>query len=277
MHFLIIILFTVLMSCQDNSHTIDAEKPIARVGNRYLYASDIKGIGSGLTKEDSLYQVNIQIDQWIRDKLMEQVAERNIASSSEIERMVMDYRASLIMSSYETALLNQRLDKEITPQQLSEYYNNNIEQYQSGLSWIRCLFVKAEKNSEDVNQLRKWFKSENGVDFERIKLFCAQNQTTHMLNEGLWIKLKTLKQHIPSSMITNRHLKEGRILDQTDEDFIYLLQVFEYRDKDEATPLPQVKDEIARILLHQRKNNIMRQIRDDIYADAKSKNQFEIY
>ena len=56
-----------------------------------------------------------------------------------------------------------------------------------------------------------------------------------------------------------------------------MLQVFEYRDKDEATPLPQVKDEIARILLHQRKNNIMRQIRDDIYADAKSKNQFEIY
>ena len=73
-----------------------------------------------MTKEDSLYQVNIQIDQWIRDKLMEQVAERNIASSSEIERMVMDYRASLIMSSYETALLNQRLDKEITHQQLSE-------------------------------------------------------------------------------------------------------------------------------------------------------------
>ena len=171
MRYLLIPILGLFMGCQNTSNSVDSETPLARVGNRYIYPSDIKGIGDGLSKEDSVYQVTIQIDQWIRDKLMEQVAERNIASSSEIERMVMDYRASLIMSSYETALLNQRLDKNITPQQLSEYYNNNIEQYKSGISWVRCLFIKADKNLEDIKQLRKWFKSENGVDFERIKLF----------------------------------------------------------------------------------------------------------
>ena len=80
------------------------------------------------------------------------------------------------------------------------------------------------------------------MDFERIKLFCAQNQTTHMLNEGLWIKLNTLIQHIPSSMITKRHLEDGRILDQSDDEHIYLLQIFEFRDKDEAYSITTCKD-----------------------------------
>ena len=255
----------------------EGEKALAKVADRFLYPSEVVGIGSGMSEKDSLYQLKIHINQWIRDELMLQVAEDNIEVTEQMERMVRDYKATLIMNEYEEKLINQRLNTEVTPQELADYYAQNKEQYQSGISWVRCHFVKVKRETPDVQQLKKWFKSGDGVDFERVKLFCAQNKTTHILNEDLWIEYDKLVKELPANAIGTRHREQQAILDRMSETHQYLLQIFEYRDKEDATPLPQVQEEIRRILLHQRRNQILQNIRKEVYEKAKKDGTFEIY
>jgi len=253
------------------------EKPLARVGQQFLYPSDIEGIGEGMSTKDSLYQLRIHIDQWIRDALMLQVAEANINVDDKIERRVADYRATLIMNEYEKALINERLEEEVTPQQLAEYYATNKDQYKAGVSWVRCHFVKAPRDAKGLSKLRRWFKSKDGANFERVKLFCAKNETVHILNESLWVKYDKVARQIPEGSISRRHRSGKSILDKTDDEYIYLLQIFEYRDKDDAVPLSKVQSEIRRIILHQRRNRILQSIRKEVYEKAKKENQFEIF
>jgi hypothetical protein len=253
------------------------EQPLAQAGGNYLYPSTIIGIGTGMTEKDSLYQLKVYTEQWIRDQLMLNVANKNVTITAQIERMVKDYEATLIMNEYEEALINQRLNTEVTPQELASYYSSNKEQYQAGVSWIRCHFVKVKRGTAELQQLKKWFKSDAGVDFERVKLFCAQHKTVHILNEDLWVEYDKVVKELPKDAITSRHREKQSILDRMDETHQYLLQIFEYRDKEDAAPLPQVQDEIKRIILHQRRNKILQDIRKEVYEKAKKEGTFEIY
>lgn len=253
------------------------EKPLATAAGAFLYPSAVVGIGAGMTEKDSLYQLKVYIEQWIRDQLMLDVAKKNVNITDQIERMVKSYEATLIMNSYEDALINQRLNTEVTAQEIADYYSQNKEQYQAGISWVRCHFVKAKRNLPQIQKLKKWFKSEDGVNFERVKLFCAKNKTVHILNEDLWIEYNKLVKELPEDAIGNRHREKQSILDRMDDNYQYLLQIFEYRDKEDAAPLPQVQDEIQRIILHQRRNKILQNIRKEVYEKAKKEGNFNIY
>lgn len=265
-------------ACESSPDTKERiEVPLAKVGDSQLYPSDVSGIGAGMSEKDSLYQLTLHIEQWVRDELMLDVAKSNIDASERIERMVRDYESTLIMNAYEEALIEQRLNAEVTPQEIANYYSQNKEQYQAGMSWVRCHFVKVRRSAPNLNQLKKWFKSDKGVDFERVKLFCAKHKTIHILNEDLWIEYDKIVAALPDNSITKRHRQNQSILDRSDEQYQYLLQIFEYRDKEDAAPLVQVQDEIRRIILHQRRNKIIQNIRKEVFEKAKKEEAFVIY
>lgn len=274
--FLIACLYA-LAACQPAAEPEGEQPPLAKVGTTFLYPDDVKGIGANMTDQDSLYQLQLHIEQWVRDQLMLDVATRNIDVNKQIERMVNDYRADLIMNAYEEKLVNERLDLEVTPAELALYYSKNKEQYQAGISWVRCHFVKVRRKTEGIQDLKKWFKSQKGIDFERVRHFCAKHKTVHVLNEDLWTEYDKLLRALPPNTIERRH-REGRaILDRSDDQYQYLLEIFEYRDKEDAAPLVQVQEEIRRIILHQRRNQILQNIRRDVYEQAKQSGGFEVY
>lgn len=54
--------------------------PIARVYEKYLYESDVEGVGKGAAKpEDSVLAVKNYIDAWIRHNLILHYAEENLS------------------------------------------------------------------------------------------------------------------------------------------------------------------------------------------------------
>ena len=93
-----------LGSCGKGGSTGEAnEKPLAQAAGQYLYPSMIVGIGAGMTPKDSLYQLKVYTEQWIRDQLMLNVANKNVEMTTQIEQMVKAYEATLIMNEYEEA------------------------------------------------------------------------------------------------------------------------------------------------------------------------------
>lgn len=252
------------------------DKPLARVGDAYLNMSDLEDFGKGLSAEDSAYQVKIYIDKWIQDQIMYGIAAKNVSETPRMRRLVEDYRASLLLAAYEEDLIKAELDTFVSNQQIAEYYEQNQEQYQLGEDWVRCHFVRVRRDVQGAEQLREWFKSDSKANFDNIAKFCTANKTTHVLEENVWIKLSKVTAKLPEDAFSDRYL-DGAILDKTDDEFIYLLRVFEYRDRSEPAPLQEVQHDIKNIILYQRRQTILQGIRQKAFENAKTNSNFEIY
>lgn len=252
------------------------ERPIARVNSKILYASDLEGIGRGLSAEDSSRQASQYIDKWIEDQLLYDAAEQNIGEKPRITRLVADYRASLILSEYEASLLKEQLDTVVTPQEIADYYTKNKEQYQRGEDWLRCHFIRINRQSADANQLRSLFKDDSRRNVQKIGTIGQNNKATFLLDDTRWVKLLNVSSRLPTDINIDRYL-DGTILDRSDDTYIYLLKVFFFISKNDAAPLQEVQQEIRQVVVYMREQTILRNLRQEIYKNAKADKAFEVF
>ena len=267
-----------LMSCKEVLPERKNEKILARVYEKNLYESELKemNIGLGLSPEDSTLQAQLYINKWVQDQLLYDAAADNIEESPRIKRLVEEYKASLILNEYEQQLLSEHLDTLVTIDEISNYYLENKEQYQRGEDWVRCHFIRISRNVESLDKLRAWFKEDSQKHIDSISMLCAQWNATFQLEDSRWVKLINVTSRLPKDIEMKKHLS-GTVLDRTDDDYLYLLKIFEFRDKTDATPMQEVQQEIRRIIIYNREKEILHSLRDDIYKNAKSTGAFEIF
>ncbi len=264
-------------SCKGNGKP-RANNPVARVNNSYLYRSDIEGLGQDLSPEDSARQVQIYIDKWAVDQLILDMATQKLSSkeADKIERLVTSYRNSLTIAAYEQQLVDKELDTVVTAVQLAQYYKDNQDQYISGNNWVRCNFIKAKRSLPDIENLRNWFKSENKADFEKVKQYCMGKEVINfVLDRDQWVNLDKIGEMLPEKTVDPSKLQTDRNYDRTDDEYLYLFRVFELRDRNSPVPLNQVQDEISRIILHQRRSEILTKLRKTATEKGKSGKVYE--
>lgn len=275
-----VFLYTLMLLLQGcGSTTADpSKKALARVADDYLYASELEGLGDGMNPEDSALQVQLYIKQWVEDALIMQEGKDKIKNKERIDRLVKDFRTSLVREEYEQWLVEQQLDSIVSAQEVSDYYEQNKEQYQSGIEWVRCFFVKIPRSLEGAEQVHEWFQSGTRSDFENVRAFCQKHNAPAILDEQFWVRLDRILVELPDGNLPRRYLEEtGSIFDHSNDEYIYLYRTLEYRGAEEATPLSKVKDEITRIILHQRRMALVEQNRKEIYERGKTNQTFELY
>lgn len=270
---------SLLLACGGSSKPKSDQKVLAQVGDQYLYLSDLQNLGKGHSPQDSVYYVKLYVHKWIEDKLLEQQARQRITNTESIDKMVKAYHNSILVNEYERQVLQEKIDSVVTPQQIADYYNQNKEQYQSGLDWVRCRFLKVPRSIEGTEPLRLAFKQGDEASLNQVKSFCVANKTKtiQILDENVWIRLDKLTAQLPNNLLSAQTFKVGNLLDRTDEDFLYLLKIYDFRGKNEATPLPQVQASIRNILLYQRQQEALLKLRKELYEEAKSKESFKIF
>jgi hypothetical protein len=275
--FLIAFIF-ILSACTKTAKT--DEKAIAKVKDSYLYRSDIDGLGSGLSPEDSATQVSLYIEKWAVDQIMLEMAKSKVskAENDKIDKLVDSYRNSLLIAAFEEQSLKKELDTLVTAQQINDYYKANQEQYISGNEWMRCHFIKVKRTMPELDKLRSWFKSDDKNDFEKLKQYCLSKQGINFVLDKLqWINLEKIAEMLPEKELDASKLTLDRSYDRTDDEFLYLFRVFELRERDSPIPITQVKDEIAKIIIQQRSNEILQKIRKVASDKAKTEKVFEKY
>lgn len=269
------LILLLLSRCGERSITSGEGKKLARVGNTYLYEGDIKGLVEGASEEDSIYRVRVYMDKWIEDQLMLEQAKGNVGNTAEIDRLVEDYRASLIRNEYEQYLVEQELDTLVAADMVKAYYDSNKEQYQTGTEWLRCYFVKLPRSLEGAEEARQWFK--NRTNSKDLLDFCYKNNLLFILDETIWVRVGKIANEMPDLRIPSRYLKGDGTLDKSDDDYYYLFRSVEYRSSDEAAPLAQVKDQIIQGILHERRLNLIDERKKNAYLEAKTSGKVEIY
>lgn len=265
-----------LASCGNEQET-QKEKPIARAGDYYLYPSGLAEITAG--SADSVKTAKKYIENWLREMVLLIQAERNLEEDKKkFERMVEDYRKSLITYHYESELVKQKLDTVVSHEEIEKYYQENKSNFELKDNIIRVIYVKVRKNAPKIEKVKEWYKSNQAKDKEALRSYCYQYAENFFIDENTWLLFDDVLKEIPIKLYDKEQfLQNNRIIETQDSIFYYFVNIKGFMTKNSISPLSFEKDNIRNIIINKRKVELVKKMREDIYKEAEQNNLIEIF
>ncbi|MGQ1908340.1 hypothetical protein ACT3CE_00995 [Marinifilum sp. RC60d5] len=276
-YLLLILCALFTLACNTNKNN---DKPAAKVNSKILYSSEVaEVVPNNSTKEDSTLIADNFIHQWIKKQLIISKAELNLSDKDkDVSRMVEDYRSSLIIHKYKQQLIEQKLDTIVTQAQIDNYYRKFTGNFILNRNIIKALFIKIPKPVPDFKRIQKLYKSEKEEDLDELEDYCFQNATKFDNFSGQWINAKEFLNRIPTNFKDeDKLLKRVKHIESEDSTHYYFAKIKAVEFKNNIAPLPFVRDDIKKILINRRKIEFIKNLEENIYRDAESKNKFKIY
>lgn len=261
-------------SCNSNKDEV-----LARVGDKYLYKSDIK-IDSFENDEDSILKIRNFIDNWARKNLLYQKALINLSDQKvkNLENLIENYTYDLYGSVYKETLLNKLLDTLTIDNEINSFFKENAEIFKLNESLFKIRFIQFPIDNVDKNDIIKSFIRYNDID--KIFLDSLSYQFTNkFLSDSIWISKKTFLDRV--SFINNNNIigysKKMNYFEYKDSLDLYLLYMIDNKKNGEIAPLSHVTLSIKNIILNKNKVKFSKKIDKEIIQDAIKSNKFEIY
>lgn len=268
----------LLLACQLVSKPNQPDRELAKVHNKSLYLSELDGMfPEGTSKADSFLIINAFVERWIRETLVLQEAERNIPSDLNIDKLVRDYRASLIRSNYEKILVEELMDSTINADELVAYYNKHQEEYQLEGIIIRCYFIKMPLSAPGANQVSTWWDMiSNTENRARLTDYCSQYANMHLLEDSAWYRIEDIASELPRGMLATENASRRELTERAG-DYQYYLRILDVKNKNQIAPLSFVQDQVRRVILRDRKQKLLEQKKEEMYDLEMRRNNIQVY
>ena len=258
----------------------DHSDAIARVGEEYLLRSELDEVLSNdLSPEDSAAIAYNYIYNWARKRLVLQKAELNLSENEkDVDRLVEEYRNSLVRSLYEKKLIAEYLDTVITGAQVEEYYQDNQDNFELKENIVRAEYYKFDPATPKLSDFRRWFRSRRETDVEKRQQFALDFAQERYMSDTTWISFMDLVLRVPLQTYNQKQfLRANEYVEIEDSTAVYFIHIEEYKVTDSFSPLEYVRPTIENIILHQRKLDLIKEMENRLYEDAQKRNEFEIY
>lgn len=266
-----------LISCVDifNFHSNSKDPIVAKVGDRSLFYSDLKGlVVPGTMASDSAAIVDGYIQNWIRENLMIVEAEKNVAADINLNKLVDDYRSSLLVYNFEKKLISQILDTIILVADKKQYYETNKNLYQLSHPIVRCIIAKVPENVKTMPAIKSAL---NKSDLTEATFLIKENAVFYQLDMDKWMSIEELKSLIPDGMIQANEIKTGRVFQKRDDKHEFFVKITGHYDEKEIPPFEYIDSKITKSILSERKNNLLKQYRTTLYEKGIQNGDFEIF
>mgnify|MGYP006916052187 FL=1 len=251
-------------------HKGDDTPVVASVYGHELHRSALDGlVSSGVSPEDSAAIIASYIDQWVRQTVLLDKAEKNV--KEDFSRQLNDYRNSLLIYAYERQIVNQLLDTVVTSAQIREYYNTHRADFQLKNSIVKAVYVVAPKRSVAVPALKNLIHKRVFSDAEVVDL--EQLATRHKLqgyyDADTWIPFYTLQAAVPITTYNeNMYLRQNHAIVLTDDSLTYFVRILDYKVSDDISPLELQKQSIRSIIVNRRKVELLGKMQSDLIDEA---------
>lgn len=266
--------FACQLSSEENK---GQDKLLAQVFNRSLFQSELEGmILPGTSPQDSSLIVNSFVERWVRDNVLMHQAERNISKELNIDELVRNYRASLILHNYEKTLVELELDSVISTQELQTYYEENKEHYQLKAPILRCYFMKLNRETAPLDQIKDWWRKPTD-NMSKLIEYANEYANSYMLNDSIWYDQETIFGQLPEQMARRTKFRAKEKTNASDDQYDYFLYIIETKPEGSIAPVNYLSPQLSRVILHHRKLKLLKDKREEMYEREFRKNNIKIY
>ncbi|MBA3986138.1 MAG: peptidyl-prolyl cis-trans isomerase [Flavobacteriales bacterium] len=275
-----VLCFLFLNSCNLFQQNAD-EDIVARVGDEYLYRSDIEMLTANIvSKEDSIFHANNFINRWASQKLLMRLARRNLSQEklAEYEKLIDNYRTDLFTIGYKDIIATNQLNDRIREEEYEAFYEQNKQNFLLNENLIQFRYIHVDEKNSNLNKIKQQlsrFKLEDKEELEKIGF----QFNSSSLNDSIWLPAASISDRIPvlGTEINEQLLKKSNYIELRDSLGVYLIHIKDVILRNEIAPLEYLKPTLQTVILNKRKLEFINNLEKDIINDAIKNKDFEIY
>ncbi len=268
-----------LFSC-GGSHPDDTSDALVQVKEHTLRRTEVTNlIPKGASSADSLLLAESITKKWVKDALVYDLAKHNLGDEkTEIDKLVEEYRHSLVRYRYQERLVKEKLAPDIRESDLLHYYEDNQDKFLLDKSLIKGLFLKIPVDAPGLSDVKNWYKSTSESALEKIEKYSVQNASIYDYFYDKWVDFDEVMDNIPLHVANPKEfLKTHKFVETTDSSYCYLLNIKEYIPEGSTAPYDFAGPQIKEMLVNQRKVEFLRNFENDLYNDAIRKGNVKFY
>lgn len=253
--------------------------PIATVRDKTLYKAELnEAMPLGLTGGDSVAAARAYIDMWVNEQLMYEKAKQNLLNKDAIEELVENYRESLITNSYQEQLLKEHFSDKASESEIKDFYEKNKDQFKLENNIIKGLYLKIPVDSKQLANFQKWYKLGTEAAIENIEKNTLQNAVGYEYFYDRWVALEEVLENMPPAVTDPQlFLQKNKNLELRDSSFVYLLNIKDYKLQGSEAPYEYIKGKLSDVYIEQRRENYIKQVKQDLYDKAVSNDEIKFY
>jgi hypothetical protein len=271
---LFLIASMILFSCD----TKNKQLPIAEVGNKKLYLSEIEDYLQHLSPEDSLTILTDYVNRWAKNQAVLIHAENNLTEEEkDLSKEIDNYRTSLLIHKYEQEYIKLRMDTTVNLSDIELFYRENPDNFQLPGMLVKALYIKASNDFTGMDRIRQLYRSNREKDIEELEKIAMNGVEAYSTFNGEWLNLDKITAPLPGTAETyeNRAIRM-RAIEDSDDKYTYFIKISDISMKGSVAPLEHVESHIKNIILNRRKNNLIRQMENTVFNDAIKRNEIKI-
>jgi hypothetical protein len=275
----IILTLTILTSCAWFQEE-ETDQVVARVDDVFLYASDLEVLNtSSMNPEDSVKITKTFVNNWVRQQLVLRKAELNLTDSEkDIDELVESYRNSLIRNRYESKLIDQYLDTLVKRSEVKAYYDAHLDDFMLEENILKFLMVQVDPEAPKMDILRDNFPPEDDEQYVTLEEYVMQFAFNSYLTDTIWYNFRDFNELVPVGEVDEKDfLRRTNFIELSDSNHLYLVSVRDYRLMQSYSPLSYVERTIQKLILHQRKLDLIKKMEEDLFYDGMEKGIIELF
>jgi hypothetical protein len=262
-------------SCSDSSFFKKKDPVVAEVGERKLFFSQLKDIvPDGTSKKDSLAIVDGYIENWVRERLMVEDAAEHIAADINLDKLVDDYRSSLLVYHYENRLTSRQLDTMVAEVEMREYYESHKGNYVLTHPAFRCIIARVPASSRRLQEVKNSLQK---VDYTEALFLVRENAVYHQIDTSLFMTYEDIATLLPENMVQPTELRAGMSVSMAADGFVHFLKILSFHAAGEAPPFEYISEKIKKTVLSERRIQLLKKYRQDLYNEGLEEKRFKIF
>ena len=266
-------------SCQGKKAEEKTEVVISVYGKK-LYKTDLENIVyEGISYNDSVLRSKVYIDKWVRNQLLIRQAENNLTPEQlDFSKRLEEYRNSLVINKYETELINQNLDTEVTEDQIYDYYDRNSAEFRLNRDIVHIASVSLPKDSKKKWIFTKLFRDYDTLMIDSLTSLAERYAISYDFNIQEWRNFEDVIDTFDLKVKDNKSfLNEKKFFVVNNDDVYTLVKICDYKLVGDVSPCEMESDRIKYIILSNRKKELLENLYNDLYSKAVQDKAFDIF
>jgi hypothetical protein len=260
---------------------IDTNSLIAKVGDDYLYISDLEGLfPKNASSADSTLLAEKYALDWVKKQLMIAKSKESIdVNEAEIERKVLDYRYALIVHSYIKKYIDAHIDYNVAEKEIEKYYQEKADNFLLKQHIVKCMYVQVPRTAPNVSRFRSQLKDFPNKNEDDVKSYISQFASKSYLEDSVWVIFDEVTVGTPLEGLKDKRqfLEVTSFSETSNDEYVYFLKIVDYKLTDETSPLEFIREDIKDIIINKKKITLKKELEEKIYDEAKEGGLFEVY
>lgn len=280
-HIFIILIVVIASTSCDYFKKEQNTKVIARVNDHYLYKKDLDALVSDkFSASDSAMRVKSYIDNWAVKKIMLDKSKFNLPEDKQqkFDSLAQDYQDELYREAYKNALINQKIDTDISDSSLKKYYNERKKAFKINEYLLKLRYIELVNSMNNKDLILEKFWRFNQDD----QLFLSDNTLalkSYILADSIWVRSVDIFRQLKDldSINEKQFYRANDRFSLKDSTSTYYFKINKVKEPNSPAPYSFIKPKIKQILINRKKLTLGAQIEEEIKADAYENESFEIY